>query len=154
LRRYVRYKLSRFHSFILFLCSFNERCFPVILYSLDGFTLFCWQRHTILSSISINILTAKMARSFVLSTALLALGVSAQTSSKFTDEKTGITFSGLHHSSGYRLGYALPEKATTDFIVQVQAPITNDGGWAGFSMVRWKQAMLWKSHTDKTRDNL
>lgn len=154
MRRYVRYKLSRFHSFILFLCSFNERCFPVILYSLDGFTLFCWQRHTILSSFSINILTAKMARSFLLSTALLALGVSAQTSSKFTDEKTGITFSGLHHSSGYRLGYALPEKATTDFIVQVQAPITNDGGWAGFSMVRWKQTMLLKSHTDKTRDNL
>ncbi|RYN90517.1 Cellobiose dehydrogenase [Alternaria tenuissima] len=75
-----------------------------------------------------------MARTFLLSTALLALGVSAQTSSKFTDEKTGITFSGLHHSSGYRLGYALPEKATTDFIVQVQAPITNDGGWAGFSL--------------------
>jgi hypothetical protein len=27
-------------------CSFLERCFLVILYSLDGFTLFCWQRHT------------------------------------------------------------------------------------------------------------
>lgn len=135
MRRLVRYKLSRFRSFTLFLCSFYERCFLVILYSLDGFTLFCWQRHSILSPTSVITPTAKMARTFLLSTALLALGVSAQTSSKFTDEKTGITFSGLHHSSGYRLGYALPEKATTDFIVQVQAPITNDGGWAGFSLV-------------------
>ncbi|KAI4606814.1 hypothetical protein J4E80_009893 [Alternaria sp. BMP 0032] len=75
-----------------------------------------------------------MARSFLLSTAVLALGASAQTSGKFTDEKTGITFQGYHHSSGYTLGYALPEKPTTDVIIQLQAPITNDGGWAGFSL--------------------
>jgi cellobiose dehydrogenase (acceptor) len=76
-----------------------------------------------------------MARSFFVSSALLALRVAAQTSSQFTDENTGITFNGYQHISGYRFGIALPEKPTTDFIAQVQAPITNDGGWAGFSMV-------------------
>jgi hypothetical protein len=76
-----------------------------------------------------------MPRSFILSSALLALRVAAQTSSQFTDENTGITFSGYQHISGYRFGIALPENPTTDYIAQVQAPITNDGGWAGFSMV-------------------
>jgi cellobiose dehydrogenase (acceptor) len=83
-----------------------------------------------------------MARSSFLYTALLALRVSAQTSGKFTDEKTGITFQGLQHSSGYSLGYALPEKPTTDVIIQLQAPITNDGGWAGFSLVCWNRGTL------------
>ena len=75
-----------------------------------------------------------MARSFLLSTALFALRAAAQTSSAYTDEKTGITFQGLHHSSGYKLGIALPENPTTDFIAQIQAPVTNGEGWAGFSM--------------------
>ena len=76
-----------------------------------------------------------MARSFLLSSALLALRVAAQTSAPFTDDKTGITFMGYEHTSGYRFGIALPENPTTDFIAQIQAPISNDGGWAGFSMV-------------------
>jgi cellobiose dehydrogenase (acceptor) len=76
-----------------------------------------------------------MTRSFILSSAFLALRASAQlTASVYTDEKTGITFNGLSHSSGYKLGYALPETLTNDFIAQMVAPITNDGGWAGFPL--------------------
>lgn len=38
---------SFFHSFVLFsVRSFLERCFLIILYSLDGFSLLHWQRHT------------------------------------------------------------------------------------------------------------
>lgn len=72
-----------------------------------------------------------MARSLLLPV-LLALRAAAQTASPYTDEKSGITFNGYTHSSGYRLGIALPENPTTDLIAQVVAPITNDGGWAGF----------------------
>ncbi|OAG11596.1 FAD/NAD(P)-binding domain-containing protein [Paraphaeosphaeria sporulosa] len=76
-----------------------------------------------------------MSRSFILSSAILALRASAQlTASVYTDEKTGITFNGFQHSSGYKLGYALPETLTSDLIAQLVAPITNDGGWAGFPL--------------------
>lgn len=76
-----------------------------------------------------------MARSFILSTALFALQAVAQTSSPYTDAKTGIDFSGYTDAkTGYTFGIALPETPTTDFIAQIQAPITNGGGWAGFSM--------------------
>ncbi|KAL5456116.1 hypothetical protein PMIN06_004075 [Paraphaeosphaeria minitans] len=76
-----------------------------------------------------------MSRSFFLSSAILALRASAQlTASVCTDEKTGITFHGLQHSSGYKLGYALPETLTNDLIAQLVAPITDDGGWAGFPL--------------------
>lgn len=75
-----------------------------------------------------------MARFLALLPALFAAGAVAQTSSPYTDEKTGITFNGLKHSSGYTLGFALPENPDKDFIAQIQAPITNAGGWAGFSM--------------------
>ena len=75
-----------------------------------------------------------MARSILLSSALFALRIAAQTSSQYIDEKSGITFQGLHDPSGFTVGIALPEKATTDFIAQIQAPITNGGGWAGFSV--------------------
>ncbi|KAF1941685.1 choline dehydrogenase [Clathrospora elynae] len=74
-----------------------------------------------------------MAFSFILSSALLALRVAAQSAELYTDEKTGITFQGFQHTSGYKLGFALPENPTTDLIAQIQAPISN-GGWAGFSM--------------------
>ncbi|CAA9966267.1 Choline dehydrogenase [Pyrenophora teres f. maculata] len=75
-----------------------------------------------------------MARSIFLSSALFVLRVAAQTSSQYIDDKSGITFQGIHDASGFKFGIALPEKTTTDFIAQIQAPITNDGGWAGFSM--------------------
>ncbi|KAF2825199.1 CBD9-like protein, partial [Ophiobolus disseminans] len=75
-----------------------------------------------------------MSRSFILSSALFALRAVAQTSSPYVDAKTGITFNGYQHVSGYTFGIALPENPTTDFIAQIQAPITNRGGWAGFSM--------------------
>ncbi|KAJ4344127.1 hypothetical protein N0V95_006331 [Ascochyta clinopodiicola] len=76
-----------------------------------------------------------MARSFILSTALFALQAVAQTSSPYTDAKTGINFRGYTDAkTGYTFGIALPENPTTDFIAQIQAPITNGGGWAGFSM--------------------
>ncbi|KAF2123535.1 carbohydrate-binding module family 1 protein [Dothidotthia symphoricarpi CBS 119687] len=75
-----------------------------------------------------------MARTFAVLSALFALRAAAQTSSVYTDEKTNITFNGLRHTSGYTLGFALPENPTTDFIAQIQAPITNGAGWAGFSM--------------------
>lgn len=76
-----------------------------------------------------------MARSFILSTALFALQAVAQTSSPYTDAKTGIDFRGFKDAkTGYTFGIALPENPTTDFIAQIQAPITNGGGWAGFSM--------------------
>ncbi|KAJ4321378.1 hypothetical protein N0V94_002915 [Neodidymelliopsis sp. IMI 364377] len=76
-----------------------------------------------------------MARSFILSTALFALQAVAQTSSPYTDAKTGIDFRGYTDAkTGYTFGIALPENPTTDFIAQIQAPITNGGGWAGFSM--------------------
>jgi cellobiose dehydrogenase (acceptor) len=75
-----------------------------------------------------------MARSFLLSSALLALRVAAQTSSPYTDEKSGIDFQGFQHKSGFKFGIALPENPTTDFIAQIQAPLTKGDGWAGFSM--------------------
>lgn len=75
-----------------------------------------------------------MARSLMFGSALFALRAAAQTSSPYTDANTGITFNGYQHASGYTFGIALPENPTTDFIAQVQAPITNGGGWAGFSM--------------------
>ena len=76
-----------------------------------------------------------MARSFILSSALFALQAVAQTSASYTDEKTGIDFRGYFDTTtGYRFGLALPENPTTDYIAQIQAPITDDGGWAGFSM--------------------
>ncbi|KAJ4299097.1 hypothetical protein N0V90_004341 [Kalmusia sp. IMI 367209] len=76
-----------------------------------------------------------MARSLFLSSALLALRATAQlTAAVYTDEKTGITFNGFSHSSGFKLGYALPKDPTTDLIAQLIAPITNDGGWAGFPL--------------------
>lgn len=76
-----------------------------------------------------------MFRSLSLSTAFLALRASAQLAAAvYTDEKTGITFNGLSHTSGYKLGIALPEDPTTDLIAQVVAPITNDGGYAGFPL--------------------
>lgn len=76
-----------------------------------------------------------MSRSFILSSAILALQATAQlTASVYTDAKTGITFNGLQHSSGYTLGYALPETLSKDLIAQMVAPISNDGGWAGFPL--------------------
>lgn len=76
-----------------------------------------------------------MFRSLSLSTALLALRATAQTAAAvYTDEKTGITFNGLSHSSGFKLGFALPEDPTTDLIAQMITPITNDGGYAGFPL--------------------
>ncbi|KAF1965150.1 hypothetical protein BU23DRAFT_406878, partial [Bimuria novae-zelandiae CBS 107.79] len=76
-----------------------------------------------------------MTRSLFLFTALLASRAVAQLSAAvYTDEKTGITFNGFSHKSGYKLGYALPKNPTTDLIAQLVAPITNDGGWAGFPL--------------------
>ncbi|KAF3048690.1 hypothetical protein E8E11_006286 [Didymella keratinophila] len=76
-----------------------------------------------------------MARSFILSTALFAAQAVAQTSAPYTDAKTGIDFRGYTNAlTGFTFGIALPENPTTDFIAQIQAPITNGGGWAGFSM--------------------
>ncbi|KAH7070047.1 choline dehydrogenase [Paraphoma chrysanthemicola] len=75
-----------------------------------------------------------MSRSLILSSALFALRAVAQTSAPYTDAKTGITFNGYQHASGFTFGIALPENPTTDFIAQIQAPITNGGGWAGFSL--------------------
>jgi cellobiose dehydrogenase (acceptor) len=79
---------------------------------------------------------ADMVRSFVLSVALLALRAAAQTSSTYTDDKTGISFNGYTDpTTGYRLGLALPENPTTDFIAQIVAPVNlTGGGWGGFSM--------------------
>jgi cellobiose dehydrogenase (acceptor) len=75
-----------------------------------------------------------MIRPVILSVAFCAVRAVAQTSSPYLDENTGINFTGYQHTSGYRFGIALPENPTTDFIAQIQAPITNGGGWAGFSM--------------------
>lgn len=75
-----------------------------------------------------------MSRSIILASALCVLQAAAQTSSPYRDENTGITFNGYQSTSGFRFGIALPENPTTDFIAQIQAPITNGGGWAGFSM--------------------
>ncbi|KAF2463794.1 FAD/NAD(P)-binding domain-containing protein [Lindgomyces ingoldianus] len=75
-----------------------------------------------------------MARSVLLSGALLVLHVTAQTASPFTDDKTGITFNGFQHYSGYRFGLALPENPSTDFIGQIVGPVNSTGGWAGVSM--------------------
>ncbi|KAF2713498.1 carbohydrate-binding module family 1 protein [Pleomassaria siparia CBS 279.74] len=75
-----------------------------------------------------------MARSFILYSALLAMKVAAQTSSPYTDAKTGISFNGFKHASGYTFGIALPETPTTDFIGQIVAPVGTAGGWAGFTM--------------------
>jgi len=78
-----------------------------------------------------------MTRSLFFAPALLAAKAAAQglNAVPYTDENTGIKFSTYTHSSGYSLGYALPENpTTTDFIAQLVAPITNDGGWAGFPL--------------------
>lgn len=86
-----------------------------------------------------------MARSLILSSALFALRVAAQSATPYTDAKTGITFNGYQDASGYTFGIALPENPTTDFIAQMQAPIKS--GWAGFSMgqsmVGNLQAIAW-----------
>src|ERR1700712_2279788 len=75
-----------------------------------------------------------MTRAFLLS-ALFALRAAAQTASPYTDDKTGITFNGYTDSTDYRLGIALPESPTTDFIAQIVAPVNSTGGGlAGFSM--------------------
>ncbi|PSN75267.1 FAD/NAD(P)-binding domain-containing protein, partial [Corynespora cassiicola Philippines] len=73
-----------------------------------------------------------MARSFLLSTALLALRATAQSATPYTDDKSGITFNGYQHTSGFKFGLALPENPTTDFIAQIVGPVTE--GWAGFSV--------------------
>jgi cellobiose dehydrogenase (acceptor) len=73
-----------------------------------------------------------MARSFILSSALFVLQATAQSATPYTDAKTGITFNGYQDASGYTFGIALPETPSTDFIAQIQSPITE--GWAGFSM--------------------
>lgn len=75
-----------------------------------------------------------MVRSVLVTSTLFALRALAQTSSPFLDEKTGINFTGYQSDTGYRFGIALPENPTTDFIAQIQAPVTNGAGWAGFSM--------------------
>jgi cellobiose dehydrogenase (acceptor) len=73
-----------------------------------------------------------MFRSFILSSALLAMRATAQlTASPYVDADTGITFNTYQHTTGYSFGIALPETPTTDFIGQIKAPI---GGWAGVSM--------------------
>lgn len=74
-----------------------------------------------------------MTRSILLATALYAIQATAQSATPYTDEKTGITFNGYQDStSGYKFGIALPKEPTTDFVAQIQAPITE--GWAGFSL--------------------
>lgn len=73
-----------------------------------------------------------MARSTVLSSALFALQVTAQSAAPYTDPKTGIKFNGYTADTGFTFGIALPETAGKDFIAQIQSPIT--AGWAGFSM--------------------
>jgi cellobiose dehydrogenase (acceptor) len=73
-----------------------------------------------------------MARSFILSSVLFALRAAAQSATPYTDANTGITFNGYQSASGFTFGIALPETPSTDFIAQIQSPITE--GWAGFSM--------------------
>lgn len=74
-----------------------------------------------------------MARSFLISSALFALQAVAQSATPYTDAKTGITFNGFKDElRGFTFGIALPENPSTDFIAQIQSPITE--GWAGFSM--------------------
>jgi hypothetical protein len=120
--------LSFLHSFHLFGRIFSRSFQPCrLLHSFLG-------RASIPSFQHHHYQSFDMSRSLFLSTALLALRAVAQTAEPYTDEKTGIAFSGFHHSSGYKFGIALPENPTTDFIAQVQAPITNGDGWAGFSM--------------------
>ncbi|KAF2193911.1 hypothetical protein K469DRAFT_744689 [Zopfia rhizophila CBS 207.26] len=75
-----------------------------------------------------------MVRSFFLSTILLAFRAVAQTASPYTDDKSGITFTGFQDVSGFRFGIALPENPTTDFIGQIVCPVNSTGGWAGVSM--------------------
>ncbi|KAI1335007.1 hypothetical protein F5Y15DRAFT_420245 [Xylariaceae sp. FL0016] len=76
-----------------------------------------------------------MARSIFFSAiSLLVLGAcsaKAQTTSAYTDEKTGITFQGFS-SDGYTFGIAVPETIGTDFIGQISANVTE--GWAGASL--------------------
>ncbi|KAH7381339.1 choline dehydrogenase [Phaeosphaeria sp. MPI-PUGE-AT-0046c] len=74
-----------------------------------------------------------MTRSFFISFALLALQVVAQSATPYTDANTGITFNGFKDElRGFTFGIALPKSPSTDFIAQIQSPITE--GWAGFSM--------------------
>lgn len=92
-----------------------------------------------------------MARSFFLSSAFLALQVAAQQAAPYTDAKSGIKFTG-YSSSGYTVGFAIPEKPTTDFIGQIIAPITNDGGYGALtttsSMTDSLMIVAWP-HEDK-----
>jgi cellobiose dehydrogenase (acceptor) len=81
-----------------------------------------------------DILSITMTRSIFLSCTLLVLRAAAQSASTYTDEKSGITFDGYTHPSGFTFGIATPEKPIKDFIAQIVAPITNDGGWAGVAL--------------------
>lgn len=63
----------------------------------------------------------------------LASVATAQTSSPYTDAKSGITFSYWAHTSGYFFGIALPANTTgnTDFIATLGGKGT---GWSGVSL--------------------
>jgi cellobiose dehydrogenase (acceptor) len=75
-----------------------------------------------------------MKRSFLLSLGLVVLRATAQNASPYTDKFSDIKFNGYIHPSGFTIGIAVPGNYTTDFIAQFVAPVTNDGGWAGFTM--------------------
>ncbi|KAK8070768.1 hypothetical protein PG997_010971 [Apiospora hydei] len=63
----------------------------------------------------------------------MALGASAAAGTlKYTDDKTGISFSGYSDDKGLRVGMALPETPGKDLIMQIVGPAKEGAGWAGF----------------------
>lgn len=73
------------------------------------------------------------ASTFVL-LALLALST-AQTTSPFTDQATGIQFQRFFGArTNFGFGIALPEANSTSFIGQLTFPLVNRAGWGGFSL--------------------
>lgn len=59
----------------------------------------------------------------------LAAGAYAQTAAVYTDDNSGISFSGYQDTTGMLFGMALPETIGSDFIGQIVVPtITGYGG--------------------------
>lgn len=80
-----------------------------------------------------HVLTSLLLAS--LSTGVLSQAGGQGSVTLYTDPDTGIPFYGYVVPGGYRFGLVMPEKPTSDFIMQLMAPLEEDGhGWVGVSM--------------------
>ncbi|CAJ2511151.1 Uu.00g067760.m01.CDS01 [Anthostomella pinea] len=81
-----------------------------------------------------------------------ALTVSAAGALNYTDDNTGISFSGYFDGEGYTIGLAMPENPSTDLIAQIVSPLKDGEGWGGFdfgvSMAGYLLIVAWPNGDD------